>query len=106
MLSSGRRLRAEEVREVMRRGKTLRGSLVSVKLLVDTSPLRSAAVVKKSLVRGAVPRNRLRRGLYRALAMYTHTIRGRAVFFIDTIPQGALTPLFREDIERLFPSAY
>jgi ribonuclease P protein component len=105
MLSSGRRLRAEEVREVIRRGKTLRGSFVSVKLLADVSPLRSAAVVKKSLVRGAVGRNRLRRGLYRALATGTRSMRGRAVFFIDTIPQGSLTPLFREDIERLFPSA-
>lgn len=102
MLNRGRRLRAEDVREVLRRGKTLRASYISAKFVIEHTPLRAAAVVKKALVKGSVGRNRLRRALYSALRDAKGLPEGRVVIFIDRIPQGALATEFRNDLVRLF----
>jgi len=68
MLSRRHRLRSDEVAEIMRRGKSLRGTYLSAKIIERGDTIRYAAVVPKAVAKKAVDRNRLRRALYKATA--------------------------------------
>ena len=100
MLPRARRLRAAEVRVVMKEGRARRTAHLSMKYLPTQEPLRAAAVVSKSLAKNAVARNRLRRALYRALA--TRKESGRAVIFVQKMPNGTLSKVFSNDLAILF----
>ncbi len=78
MLSKNQRLRASEVREILSKGRSVRGTGVSAKVLPGR---RAAAVVVSSKVaKSAVERNRIRRLAYRVLAGCLPEV--RAAFFI------------------------
>jgi ribonuclease P protein component len=98
MLPARRRLSASEVREVIKKGRPARGECLSVKHLLAPGPLRAAAVISKGVVRGAVARNRARRALYRALQTLQPPAGGRAVFFINKLPQPPLSPALAQEI--------
>jgi len=100
MLSRSQRLRAHEVVEVLARGRSVRLGGLQVKFLPAHEPLRSAAVVPKSVVRKATKRNSLRRALYRALAE-VGARQGRAVFLLRALPPN--TSALREDLMQLLP---
>lgn len=99
MLPARRRLRASEVEEVLSRGKSARATYLSAKSLSTGQPLRVAAVVSKKVAKKAVERNRLRRGLYRALMPIVAS--GNVMIFIQKIPNEALVPAFSKDLEVL-----
>lgn len=101
MLRKAARLRAQEVRNTISRGKTSRGKVLSLKYLETFSPLRVAVVVSKKLARTAVARNRLRRAVYRALSEVSPMKRGHAILFVQSIPKDDLTPAFAADIKTL-----
>jgi ribonuclease P protein component len=102
MLPKKRRLSSAEVREVLARGKSVRGSVISLKYVVNKGIFRAGVVAPKSVAKRAVDRNRLRRALYQALAtlptaktqQLSHIM---AIFFIRSIP-SPLTPALRDDI--------
>ena len=96
MLPKRRRLSAEEVRNIIAGGRSARVSLLSVKYVANTKPLRAAAVVSKKISKKAVIRNRLRRAIYRALSsLEAH---GDIVIFVQKVPEGALTPAFSAEL--------
>jgi ribonuclease P protein component len=87
MLKKSKRLRSSEVAAVLKAGRSARSTHLQVKLLVTSEPLRSAAVVAKSVARKATVRNNLRRALYRALAaINTSNVKGQAIFFVRAVP--------------------
>ena len=107
MLPKSRRLTSSEVTEVLKRGRSRRGDYLSVKHLALPSPLRTSAVVAKSVAKKAVERNRLRRGVYRALSSpSTLQIlllgKGNAVIFVQKVPKTDLSRSFSSDIQKLF----
>ena len=85
MIKKRMRLRAAEVKETMKMGRLYRSAGVSVKFFPEKGAFRAAVVVSKSIARGAVERNRIRRALYRSLP-HTSLPHGRAVFFIQKTP--------------------
>lgn len=102
MLGKQARLRAEEVKEVLAKGRSVRSTYLQIKHLPSQGALRCAAVAPKSLAKGAVERNRLRRALYRALSQSDRQgLQGMAVCFIRATPKGALTPVFSEELYNL-----
>lgn len=104
MLPKQARLRALEVKEVLKQGKVARAHTaphLSVKFIKGGGSFRSAIVVPKSTVRGAVARNSLRRALYRALKELSPTLSARAVFFVQRIPPTPRTLLLRSEAELL-----
>lgn len=68
MLPKRRRLSAREVREVLRRGRSLRAGAVSVRYMGGSTG-KAAVVVSRKVAGRAVERNRLRRAGYRALSV-------------------------------------
>lgn len=66
MLPKRSRLRAAEVRQVIKTGRSARGAGISVKYEPASSP-QVAVVISKKVAPGAVERNRLRRLVYRSL---------------------------------------
>jgi ribonuclease P protein component len=99
MLPARRRLSAREVREVIKKGRAARSASLSLKYLPAPGPLRAAAVVSKSVVRGAVERNRVRRAVYRALqGLAAPTAGGQAVFFVQKLPEPPLSPALAREI--------
>lgn len=103
MLPKKRRLSSAEVREVLARGKSIRGSVLSAKYVENKGPFRASAVASKAVAKRAVDRNRLRRALYQALATLPPGLAGalsntKIVFFIRSVPDP-LTPALREDIK-------
>ena len=66
MLPKRRRLSAHEVREVLKRGNTIRLGSVSARYY-RANGSKAAVVVKSGLVKRAVDRNRIRRLSYEAL---------------------------------------
>ena len=104
MLTKSKRLRAAEVEQVMKTGKSARSAHLQVKFVSSSASLRSAAVVPKSLARKATARNALRRALYRAIAgQKTTDIKGNAVFFVRVIPKDKSTATFTEELMQLLP---
>src|SRR6185312_16627009 len=105
MLTKSKRLRSLEVEQVMKTGKSVRSAHLQVKFVPTDVPLRSAAVVPKSLVRKASSRNVLRRALYRALAgqnmPQNKAIKGNAVFFVRLVPKEKPAATFAEEITLL-----
>lgn len=99
MLPTSRRLRAQEVRQVLKTGRQRRAAYLSMKYVISPSPLRAAAVVSKAVAKRATERNRLRRALYRALQERHST--GMAVFFIQKVPPGPLKRAFAADLAAL-----
>ena len=65
MLPKRRRLRAAEVREILRRGRSIRSGPYSVTYL--SGPAAAAVVVSTKVAKTAVLRNRLRRRAYAVL---------------------------------------
>ena len=70
-----------------------------MKFLRTAEALRAAIVVSKSVARTAVLRNRVRRAAYEAIPALPH--RGRALFFVRSIPLDPLRSVFREEITAL-----
>lgn len=96
MLPKTRRLKAGEVKKVIKEGRSLRASFLSVKYSATSSPLRASVVVSKKVAKQAVERNRIRRAVYRALTTITGT--GIYVVFVNRVPEDPITPQFREDL--------
>ena len=96
MLPKRRRLSAEEVREIIAKGRPVRASFLSLKYISGPQALRAAVVVSKKISKKAVIRNRVRRALYRAL--HTMDGKGSVVVFVQKIPDTALTPAFSEEL--------
>lgn len=101
MLRKSRRLRAEEVRLVIKTGKSLREGSLSLTYMPYTGSYRAAVVVSKAVAKKATERNRIRRAMYRALAQISPKSSEMAVFFVQKIPQSPLTPAFLIDIQKL-----
>lgn len=101
MLRKSRRLRAEEVRLVIKTGKSLRSGPLSLKYMPYTGGYRAAVVVSKAVAKKAVDRNRIRRAMYRALAQISPKNPEMAVFFVQKVPPAPLTPAFVIDIQTL-----
>ena len=99
MLPKSRRLTSQEVRVVLKTGRSRRGDLLSSKYVALPTPLRVSAVVSKATAKRAVERNRLRRALYRALMPIQGT--GHMVIFIQKVPKTRLTPVFAEELKTL-----
>ncbi len=109
MLPSRRRLRTAEVAEVLRVGKNFRGRFLSAKVSGGGGgTIRAAAVVPKSLIKGAVSRNRVRRALYRAIASLPEEQEKnkavRVVFFVRAVPPPPLAPAFADDVKKILSS--
>jgi ribonuclease P protein component len=95
-------LRASEVREIIAAGKSIRAGVVSLKYLEKPGFFRAAVVAPKSVLKGAVERNRVRRALYQVLATLppgeARALNNTtAVFFIRNAPTP-LTSVLRENI--------
>lgn len=101
MTPKGRRLRADEVREVLARGRSKRGKFCSLKVLPTTTPFRCAVVISKKVAKTAVLRNRVRRAAYRALARASHPPTGHAILFVQSVPQADLTAVFQSELTNL-----
>jgi len=63
MLKKRLRLRAAEVENILKKGRSVRSAHMQAKALPGQEPLRSAAVVGKTLARKANVRNSLRRAV-------------------------------------------
>lgn len=101
MLPKRRRLDVKEVAEVLKLGRSLSATHLSMKFLTKLTDFKVSVVAPKSLARKAILRNRLRRAVYRAIEPLP-PLRGHAILFIRTIPNGKkLTPAFVEDIKIL-----
>ena len=104
MLKKRLRLRSKEVDEVLKSGRSARSPHMQAKWVVSPEPLRSAAVVAKSVARKANVRNALRRSVYRALASFgvSATLpHARAVFFLRVIPKEHPSVILKEEISFL-----
>jgi RNase P protein component len=105
MLKKRLRLRGFEVEEVLKAGRSARSPHMQAKWVLSEEPLRSAAVIAKSVARKANVRNALRRSIYRALASVvsaTATLpRARAVFFLRVIPSERQSAILKEEISSL-----
>ncbi len=107
MLNKRKRLRAAEVEQVMKAGKSARSPHLQVKFVSSALSLRSAAVVPKSLARKATARNTLRRALYRALeAVDTSSSKGNAVFFVRLVPKEKPAAVFSEELMQLLSKVH
>ncbi len=100
MLSKSRRLTSNDVTRVLKQGRSKRALFLSMKFLELQTPLRTSAVVSKSVARRAVERNRLRRAVYQALTPLSG--HGYAVVFVQKIPPEGMSLAFKEDIAQLF----
>ena len=107
MLRRNLRLRSEEVREVLAKGRPLRGKgLLSARMLkTSASGLRAAAVVSKSVAKSAVARNRLRRAVYRVLREAPKDPHGMFVFFLRATPTSPMAPKLKDEIEGILNEA-
>ncbi len=81
-----------------------------MKFVSTTHPLKTSAVVSKSVARKAVERNRLRRAVYRALdsVLYQQagfSGHGHAVLFVQKIPPQELSKAFNSEVAVLFKNA-
>ena len=102
MLKKSKRLRSNEVEQVMKNGRSLRSTHLQVKFAPTGLSFRSAAVVPKSIARKATARNTLRRALYRALlTTNTSTCKGNAVFFVRSVPKEKSAAVFAEELTQL-----
>jgi ribonuclease P protein component len=103
MLPKRRRLSAAEVSEVIKHGRSVRGTLVSIKYVAKQGFFRAAVVAPKAVARKAVERNRLRRALYAALeGLPKDSFQGlTAVFFIRAIPPSPMAPALRHELSLL-----
>ena len=102
MLKKRLRLRSLEVEQVMKAGRSARSAHLQVKFIAGNMPLRSAAVVPKSIARKAVARNTLRRALYKALLGANGSPKGSAVFFVRVVPKEKPVSVFSQEIPSLF----
>lgn len=106
MLSKQARLRAAEVREIIKSGKSLRSSLaphISLKYIKNTT-FRAAIVVSKSIARNAVERNRIRRAAYQALKDVAPVQHVRVVLFVQKLPATPLLTHLRSEAQSLIHS--
>ncbi|HWB33804.1 MAG TPA: ribonuclease P protein component [Candidatus Paceibacterota bacterium] len=101
MLPYHRRLRAEEVREVLARGTTRRAGVCSLKYLSTTTVFRCAVVVSKKVAKTAVMRNTLRRAGYQALGRASLPPTGHAILFVQSIPPGDPAAAFNASLKTL-----
>lgn len=113
MLKKSLRLRAAEVEEVLKAGRSIRSAHMQIKLLgapgVSSGPLRSAAVVAKAVARKANERNNLRRAIYRAIAAApsptANSLQGKALFFLRLIPKENPSAVIKEEVVFLLSQA-
>jgi ribonuclease P protein component len=101
MLPKHKRLTTEGVKEVLAKGKSRRGSVLSLKWLDTSSSFRCAVVVSKKLAKTAVRRNQLRRAAYQALGSSSLPRHGHAILFVQSIPAGDLAGVFSTEIKKL-----
>ena len=90
MLPRRRRLRAEEVREVLKSGRSKRGKVLLIKTISAPPPFRCAVVVSKKVAPRATVRNVLRRSIYRALSEGFLPPSGHAVLLVQSTPTETL----------------
>ena len=82
MLRKEKRLTAREVRDILKRGRAVRGEGVAARYTEGTGG-KAAVVVSTKVARTAVVRNSLRRAAYRAL-QDSLPPKAHVVFFIQT----------------------
>jgi len=82
MLKKSRRLGAAEVKEVLKRGRSVRVGPYSAKLLASPAPLRLAVIIPRKSAPKAVTRNKLRRAAYLKLEMLPLPERGSLAVFV------------------------
>jgi ribonuclease P protein component len=99
MLVKARRLSALEVKDVLKRGRSRRATYLSVKLISSNIPLKTSVIVPKSVEKGAVGRNRLRRAVYHALTPFSGS--GQAIVFVQRKPVEKLQAAFTVDLKHL-----
>ncbi len=99
MLAKARRLMSLEVTDVLKRGRSSRGIYLSIKYVSNLDPLRTSVIVPKSVAKGAVERNSLRRATYHALAPFSGS--GNAIIFVQKKPNTHLQARFSEDLTHL-----
>jgi ribonuclease P protein component len=105
MLKKRKRLLSKEVDDVLKDGQSARSTHMQLKFVALPHPLRSSAVVAKSVARKAVARNSLRRALYRAIALSDMSqLQGNAVFFVRLVPQEKPTAVFAKELPSLVAS--
>jgi ribonuclease P protein component len=99
MLKKRLRLRGSEVEEVLKDGRSVRSPHMQVKWLGGQEPLRSAAIVAKSVARKATSRNALRRAMYRAIASATPPLpHARALFFLRMVPKEPPSAILKDEV--------
>ena len=101
MLHKRARLNAEEVAEVLAKGRGRRGRILSVKFQATEYPFQCAVIVPKKVAPSAVKRNQLRRAVYRALMTSSLPPTGRAILFVQSIPTDNGATEFTSDIKQL-----
>ena len=101
MLSASRRLRASEVRDIIAKGRVLRGEYTSIKYLKKTGTSRSAVVVSKKVAKTSVLRNKVRRWVYSALRSDLLPSGIEAVVFVQKIPPTKPFSLLITDLTSL-----
>lgn len=82
MLPKKSRLSAEEVRTILKAGRSVRRGTVSARFEATNKAGRAAVVVSAKVARKATVRNRLRRGAYAALP--SPLPKGNLVLFIQS----------------------
>lgn len=81
------------LRYVYRQGKTVRGSIISIKYVLDErrKSYRLAVVVSKKVSKSAVVRNRIRRRIIEVLRLEAENIKGPYDIVITVFDEKAAT---------------
>lgn len=82
MLKKSKRLSAAEVKEVLKRGRSMRVGAYVAKLLPSSTPLRVAVIIPKKAAPKATTRNTLRRAAYRNLKTLPLPEKGLLALFV------------------------
>ncbi len=99
MLPKKQRLSTEEVQEVITKGRSVRGTTLSIKYTENKGYFHAAVVVSKKVAKKAVDRNRLRRTIYMILSNMKEGLNGRnMVFFILKAPNMNTEQVFLDEI--------
>jgi ribonuclease P protein component len=101
MLPKTKRLRAEEVQDILAHGTSRRAGVLSLKKIENKGDFRCAVVVSKKLARTAVMRNRLRRAVYKALSETSLPRHMHAILFVQSIPPRDLVATFSLELKKL-----
>lgn len=102
MLPRVRRLSARAVRLVLKEGKRARGAFLSARFVKASQGEEAfAAVVSGRIAKTAVRRNKLRRFLYREIALLSPSGL-KAALILEKLPQEKEEELLKEDLKAVF----